>query len=304
MTSGTVVVVGGAGVDVKASPAGALARATSNPGRVRLSAGGAARNVAENLARLGERVKLVAAVGDDPLADLVLGPTAAAGVDVTGVRRVAAPTGVYAAVLAGGELEVAVAQQGAAEALTPADLSREAATLRDAACVVLDANLLPETASEAARLARGVPLCLLPTSAAKAPRLAPLLPLAGLCVLSAREAAVLTGQPAAGDSDRGLAVARAVARLGARAVVLTLGPAGLGWWSEAGGWWQAALPARVVDATGAGDAAAAAAVWAWRRKLEPPRVLRLAAAAAALTVASEETVAPQLGPEVLEAHGR
>ncbi|HXF83104.1 MAG TPA: PfkB family carbohydrate kinase, partial [bacterium] len=75
----TVVVLGGVNVDLLARAQGPLRPAASTPGRVAITAGGAGRNVAENLARLGVPTVLIAAAGDDALTDAVLARTAAAG---------------------------------------------------------------------------------------------------------------------------------------------------------------------------------------------------------------------------------
>jgi pseudouridine kinase len=60
-----VAVVGGANMDICASPARRLRTHDSNPGSVVTSPGGVARNIAENLARLGVDSRLVTAVGAD-----------------------------------------------------------------------------------------------------------------------------------------------------------------------------------------------------------------------------------------------
>ena len=61
--------------------------------------GGVARNVAENLARLGVRTQLIAAVGRDAPGEWLLRETAASGVDLRSVVRTGGPTGSYTAVL-------------------------------------------------------------------------------------------------------------------------------------------------------------------------------------------------------------
>ncbi|MCD0162803.1 winged helix-turn-helix transcriptional regulator, partial [Deinococcus sp. 6YEL10] len=140
---GRVVVVGGANVDVKARTIQTAVPGTSNPGVSAQAPGGVARNVAENLARLGVPVSLVSVVGRDGLGDWLLRETEAAGVDVRPVLR--APdvsTGTYTAVLdASGELLVAVAAMAAVEALTPAALQERRGVLRGVAWVVADGNL-------------------------------------------------------------------------------------------------------------------------------------------------------------------
>ena len=65
MDNSHVLVVGAAGLDTKGRADGPLQPDTSNPGRIRIGVGGVARNVAENLARLGEHAILLSAVGDD-----------------------------------------------------------------------------------------------------------------------------------------------------------------------------------------------------------------------------------------------
>ena len=63
---GYVLVVGSSGLDMVCRSRDELRYGTSNPGKLRISPGGVARNVAENIARLGMQVSLITAVGDDP----------------------------------------------------------------------------------------------------------------------------------------------------------------------------------------------------------------------------------------------
>ncbi|MFN0194315.1 MAG: PfkB family carbohydrate kinase, partial [Aestuariivirga sp.] len=49
-----VVAIGGANIDIKAKALGNVLPGTSNPGTVSVSPGGVARNIAHNLAVLGE----------------------------------------------------------------------------------------------------------------------------------------------------------------------------------------------------------------------------------------------------------
>ena len=62
---GHVLVIGAAGTDIIGRAAASLHSGTSNPGQVRMCYGGVARNVAENLVRLGTETLLITAVGDD-----------------------------------------------------------------------------------------------------------------------------------------------------------------------------------------------------------------------------------------------
>ena len=64
-TAPYVAVVGGVNMDIGAVSAGKLVARDSNPGHVTTSLGGVGRNIAENLCRLGKRVLMVTAVGED-----------------------------------------------------------------------------------------------------------------------------------------------------------------------------------------------------------------------------------------------
>jgi len=95
-----ILVIGSASLDIIGRALGPIEYATSNPGILRTSAGGSARNIAENLARLGMHAILISAVGDDPEGERVLGETSAAGVDVEHCLRLEGHrTGAYLAVL-------------------------------------------------------------------------------------------------------------------------------------------------------------------------------------------------------------
>ena len=110
--------------------------APATPAPARWPPGGVGRNIAENLARLGTRTHLVAAIGGDALGDQVLAATSAAGVHVEHVRRTARATGTYTAVLdADGELVVAVADMAATDELGPSTstAARDLVTARRAA---------------------------------------------------------------------------------------------------------------------------------------------------------------------------
>jgi pseudouridine kinase len=173
-----VVVVGGATIDLKAQASTITSLGTSNPGHARLSPGGVGRNVAENLARLGTRVHLIAAVGRDAWGDRLLAETSAAGVDTRRVVRTDHPTGTYTAVLdRGGDLGVGVADMTATDALGPEAVVAVRELVAAAALVVLDANLAAATLATAMDIAvqARVPLLIDPVSRQKAKRLAPLL---------------------------------------------------------------------------------------------------------------------------------
>lgn len=296
------VVVGGANMDVKAWSRDRLVPATSNPGTTVVAPGGVGRNVAENLARLGTPVHLVAAVGADLLGDQLLAATAAAGVHVGHVRRGPHPTGTYTAVLdADGELAVAVSDMAATDGLGPADVDAAADLIAGAALLVLDGNLAPATVGAAldrAATASPARVVLEPVSVPKAERLAALLLLARRPVYAVTpnvdELAALTGRPTGTDGQVRDAV-RALHDTGVELVWVRRGDRG-SLLSGPGGACEAlpAPAAEVRDVTGAGDAMLAAFCHAVLGGADPVDAAAYGHAAAALTVASPHTVRPDL----------
>jgi len=278
--AGTVVVVGGANVDVKARTSAPLIEATSNPGTVLRTPGGVGRNVAENLALLGSKVALVSVVGSDPDGDWLLHETAMAGVDVEPVLR-GGQTGRYVAVLdAGGDLVAGVSDMAATDAVTPEVLDHD--LLRTASLVVVDGNLPVPTID--AVLALGVRVVIDPVSVTKAARISSLLS-------QKRPTFAIT------PNQDELAVMGSVAELherGVEVVWVRRGPAGSLLSTPDGVVELPAPPVTPVDVTGAGDAMLAAFCHRLLLGASLEEAATYGHRAAALTVASPHTVVPDL----------
>jgi pseudouridine kinase len=290
-----VVAIGGANMDVKCRIAGRTAAASSNPGVAVLAPGGVARNIAENLARMGAAASLISVVGRDDLGALLLRETARAGVDLGGTVRGRGPTGLYAATLdAGGELIVGVAAMDILEQLTPRRLQRRRRLVAAADMIVADSNLPGETLEWLIGFAarRGLRLAIEAVSVPKGSRLKRLLrperPLFALFCNRA-EAQALTGRA----QIRG--AAGRLHDLGVANVCIGLGRRGM-FVSSAGGARATvpAMPAEIVDVTGAGDAAVAGTLFGLLRGETLPGAARYGQAAAALTVACDRSVNPRL----------
>lgn len=301
--TGQVLVLGGANMDLKARSARPVVRATSNPGTTTTTPGGVGRNVAENLARLGTPVALVAAVGGDPLGADLLEATSGAGVDMSGTIRHDGPTGTYTAVLDdSGELVVAVSDMAAADAVGPEHVEALRAEIAGAPLVVVDGNLRPETVAAAldAAAEAGVPVVLEPVSVPKARRLTAVLPGRPVFLLTPNldELGALTGLPTGTEAEARDAAAR-LHEHGAGLVWIRRGGQGSLLSTRDGVHACAAIGTEVADVTGAGDAMLAAFCHAWLRGASPADAVLFGHAAAALTVASNDTVRPDLSHDLV-----
>lgn len=119
---------------------------TSNPASAQETRGGVARNVAENLARLGEATKLLSIVGDDGAADALISATAQSGVDLSHmVRSTNSTTGTYTAIMQpSGNLYLGVADMDIFNQMDAAFVLDNIALVSGAALVFADTNLPPD----------------------------------------------------------------------------------------------------------------------------------------------------------------
>ncbi|MBR0652224.1 ribokinase [Roseomonas terrae] len=238
--------------------------------------GGKGSNQAVAAARAGAAVAMVAAVGNDAAGEAARGLWATEGIDASGVATLdALPTG-EALILVddAGENEIVILA-GANGAL-----SGEAASAAvPGAGLVLAQLETPVAATEAAFRAarmRAIPTLLNAAPAQMLP--AALLELTDMLVVNESEAALLLGR--AGGPE---ALARALAPRHAEGVVVTAGGAGA-WWAGRDGsvLFAPALPTKVVDSTGAGDAFIGAFAAALARGAALGDALRYGAVAGAL----------------------
>ena len=294
MDARRVTVVGGANTDICGRPAQALVRHDSAPGQVSVRHGGVGRNIACDLARLGLRTRFVTALGDDGFGASVAEGCRSCGVDMSLTRTVPGARSPVYLYLSDekGEMDAAVSDMELMAALTPAYLRSRLDEIDDADAVVLDGNLPAETIAFLCENLRA-PIVADPVSTAKAPRFASVLGRLAAIKPNLLEARALTGKQSPEDC------AEALLRSGVGSVFLSLGAKGL---LAASGEERVLLPCErteLVNATGAGDAATAAVVWAMVRGLDLAAAARAAVMAGAIAAASEEASPPQLRAEKL-----
>ena len=290
-----ITVVGGANTDVVGMPDGVFVARDSNPGHVRVSPGGVARNVAENLARLGAEVRFITAFGSDAPSAALEDECRAAGIDTTfSVRVPDMPGCSYLAVMdETGDLVGAINDMRALDALTADSLA--AAAFAGADAVVLDSNLQPDTIARVVALAGDAPVVLDPVSTVKGPRAAEALARIGAIKANRAEAELLAGVRGAREAAEALVAA------GVGWAFVTLGVEGAWCASAEDAFALAPADARAINATGAGDAFTAGIAWGIATGLGIRQTAALARRLSGLALESERTVSERVGPDVLRA---
>ncbi|MES2741438.1 MAG: carbohydrate kinase [Pseudomonadota bacterium] len=325
-----VMCIGAANLDRKLRTLAPLEMGTSNPASAHEVFGGVARNIAENLARLGSPVALLTVLGGDAAGQSLLAHAQQAGIDMSASLHLPhAASGTYTALLdARGELVLALADMQLYETLTPRVLASRQRQRDAAGLTVADLNLPRDgVATLLADAARdGMPLVLVAVSQPKMAHLPLDLNGLRLLILNRGELEARAGRALPGPQQMGEAGA-ALLRQGARQLIITCGADGV-YYMEHGEHLRhlpapALEPAELVDVTGAGDAFAAAVCWSLYRdgagvgvevasgsaaggaaggaESDLARACRCGLALATLTVRSAATVAPRLAPGALGA---
>ena len=297
-----LTVIGASNVDIIAQPK--LDKKTASheaisgdslPGVIDIKPGGVARNIAENLGRLGLEVRLISAFGDDahrPMLDASL-----TTVNLDGSVFTHGNSDSYLSLHnEDGDMTAAINQMGLVDMITPAVINNT--NLNTADMVVVDANLSAETiaaicAFKAVRVAEAV-------SAFKCEKLRPFLPQLNLLKCNCIEAESLTGLA---PNSAPNALLTALHDLGVEEVLLSLGSDGFIASNGKIRHQQSAPNAdEIVSVNGAGDALMAGYLYGKAHQLDLPSSAAMAGRAAAITLTCAGAVHPAISAADLHDH--
>jgi pseudouridine kinase len=269
-------------MDIKAKTLAAHILATSNPAEIITKPGGVARNIAHNLARLGVETTLLTVLGNDANAETIIQATKAAGVNISHIMRLSAPTGIYLALLdKSGELITAASDMANLAILSEEQIRNKFEIVKESRYVVADCNLPLETLEEIANQA-AARLIIEPVSVAKCVKMLALLKTHGLFLATPNfdqiEALTGTRDPQA--------AAKMLHRQGLANIVIHAGEQGA---YASDGQTFVHIPtaaSQVIDVTGAGDAATAGLVQGLLQNLSLEKAAIIGQEMAACVIAS------------------
>ena len=297
-----IALLGGINMDVSVHAHNTLRAGDSNPGRVQCSPGGVARNVAENLLRLGLDARLLGVLGDDVFGQALWQFGAAIGLDMRACLTLPGQrTATYVCLhRADGDMDVAVNDMDIMDALTPALLQPQQALLRSAAVLVADCNLRPDVWQWLATEVAHPALFAEAVSVAKCTRLGDVLPQIHTLKANRLEAQALCGRAIARVQEA-CDAALALHRRGVGRVLISLGAQGVAWCDADGRCGhRAARAVPVVSATGAGDALMSGLVYGHLQGWPLQEALAWAMACAEITLASPAANAPALSVQAVQ----
>lgn len=289
--SKSFAVVGASCVDIFATSANPLILHDSNPGTVQIGFGGVGRNIAENLARLGQNVDLFAAFGSDVFSSEMLKHTTKSGVNTSECLIADAKTApFYIAVNDnGGDMAVAVNDMDISTLLTPAYLQEKLGLLNSRDAVILDTNLSTQTIHFLVNHCTA-PLYADGVSVSKVSKLAGILPRLAALNVNLLEAQALLNESFAAELPSLKRAGRLFHQQGVDTVLITLGAKGAFISTGSHQMLMNAFPTETRNFSGCGDAFSAAAFIGVANGYSHEDILANALACAALTAGSTQSV--------------
>ena len=298
---GYTAVFGSIFVDIKGFPFGKYLPMGRNVGDVKIVHGGVCRNVAENLANVGQGVSLVTMFESGAIGEDVRRRLAARGVDLKYAVTADAGMGMWLAVMdERGDLAGSISRQPDFSAMEELMERRGDEIIRGCDGVVLEIDMRASIAERVLRLAEkyAKDVYVVVGNMSVILKHPEFLRRARLFILNEIEAGSLFGcalnrfdPPAVLETVR-----REAAGRGIREIVVTLGDQGSVYFDvgRGEGGCIPAEPTCMVDSTGAGDAFFSGTVAARLRGFPLGEAARLGAHLAALTIRSEESTCPRL----------
>lgn len=297
-----VLCVGGANIDRKIWSKDELKPGTSNPAESSKSCGGVARNIGENLGRLGSDVSVLTIVGDDHEGHWLMEYTKAFA-DVTPSETLQGQsTGVYTAVLDyQGEMSVALAEMSIYDSITPDFIDRKWGYFASSELIMLDSNFPAEVLERIIVRCRkeNIQLCITPVSSPKAKKLPHDLLGVTWLIANKDEAEAISGITIENEGDF-FKAAEIIIHKGAERVVISRGDKGLVYFTAKGEAGVLIPPAiSVIDVTGAGDSLVAGIIYAHLNGIQTEDACKIGMACSILTLQTIETVNPILNNKQL-----
>lgn len=303
--AGSIVCIGAANVDKKIKTTETLKSYTSNPVTSTTSVGGVARNVAENLGRLGNDVSLLSVSGTDSEWALIRELSNPFMNTDTVIQIEGQSTGTYTALLdADGEMYLGLADMSIYDCLTPELLTKQTYVLQHATCLVMDLNCPKEAIEYVCSFAEKhqKKLVLITVSEPKMTRMPKNLGAVDCIITNVGETQAFFGETFETPEQLEQAGLKWLA-LGVKQVIMTAGSQRLLVAQHGAVRWytvKALPPEYIVDVTGAGDSFSAAYIDAWLSEKSQEMSITAAMTNAYHTIQSKFTVRQNLTKDRLE----
>lgn len=292
-----VCVIGGVNIDISGTPYSILNPNDSNPGKVTTSMGGVARNIAENLSRIGVNVEFISVFGDDSYAKEIESSCKELNISLQYSEEIENKrTSIYLCINDdSGEMQLAISDMDIYKYLTPEFLSKRLDIINNSRACVLDTNI-PKDSIEYLVDNVKVPIFIDTVSIKKTEKLMDCLYNVYSLKPNIREAEILSGTKIKGKDDLSNA-ANIILNKGVKKLYISLGADGV-YYTD--GIMEGILPSitdEIINTTGAGDSFLAGVIWASLNGYDIKECAKAGLSASYICVKSYRTVSEDMSEE-------
>ena len=293
----SIYVIGGANIDIQGTPFEKLKYKDSNPGIISYSFGGVARNVAENLARLGDNVNFISVLGDDNYGKQLKKYCEDIGINMSNcLIKKGARTSTYLAILNdSNDMELAISDMSILDFLNKDYLINIIDKISKDDYVLIDTNLSKEIIEFLCNNIKGK-IFIDPISTKKAPKLLNVFPSIYAIKPNIYEAEILCDKKI-NDLEDVKECARILNKKGVKEIYISLGEKGAYGFNGKKEFFYQIKNVKVKCATGAGDSFMAGIIHQKRLSQDLESTIKYASFCAVTTLQSNDTVSKSISDE-------
>ena len=296
-------VIGGANIDLHGVSSKKIRTHDSNPGTLHTSPGGVARNIAENITRLGLPSRLITAIGNDQHGDLLLQNCQEIGIDTRCIyRHETLQTSTYLSIIdSTGEMLCAISDMDIISAITPSYIQSIEKKINRSEMIILDTNLSLDTLNYIFEKFSHLPIFVDTVSTSKAVKIEPYLSHIHTLKPNLIEAEAISGIKIKKISTLS-SMATWFHERGLKRLFITLGEKGI-FYSDSLDSGIESMPVirnTVSNVSGAGDASMAGLVYAWKAQYNIKNSVKKALIASRIALSKNTTINSSMSAEYLE----
>lgn len=292
-----VTVIGGANIDITGSPYYNLNPNDSNPGKTIMSLGGVARNIAENLSRMGVDIEFITVLGDDLYSKEIKDSCSKLNISLKHSQTISGErTSTYLCITNElGEMQLAISDMEIYENITPSYLEENLDMINGGVVCIADTNITQESLNYLMDNCK-IPIFIDTVSTNKTEKIKNVLHNIHTLKPNIIEAEILSGMKIVNMEDLEKATDLIIDK-GVKNIFVTLGPKGV--YYTDGKTKGSILPVstEIINTTGAGDSYLAAVTWAYLNGFDIEQSAKAGLAASSICIRSNMTVSQDISAE-------
>lgn len=292
-----ICVIGGANIDISGSPNSQLVTNDSNPGKISITLGGVARNIAENISRLGIDVEFITILGDDIHAETIRKSCKDLNISLEYSHvSESQNTSTYMFISdEEGEMQLAVSDMEILEFISPDFLSNRLKIINGAKACVIDTNL-PKDSLDYLMENVNVPIFMDTVSTKKTKRVKDFIRNIHALKPNILEAEILSGIKIIDEKNLESATDLIINK-GVKQIFVSLGSKGVYYTDGINKGILPTISTEIINTTGAGDSFLAGVVWGYNKGYDIEMSAKAGLSAAHICIKSPKTVSEEMSED-------